>query len=135
MGLNSSLWLRKRVIKNSQIVYNRNILLNVLDAKFQVLFIFCSRLFLEEALRLFGLGPNCGHFGGFGDNNSGKQHIELKFWPQVVFIVVQILFKAFWKTRIQRQEIYTKFQFLVQLWPQFTPWRLPKSKIAIWLSK
>ena len=49
----------------------------------------------------FGVGPNCGHFGGFGGNNSSTQHhIELKFWPLVVLIFVQILFKAFWKTWI-----------------------------------
>ena len=69
-----------RVSRNSQIVYNRNILLNVLDAKFQFLCIFCSRLYLEEALRLFDLGLNCDHFDGFGGNSSSKQHhIELKF--------------------------------------------------------
>ena len=48
----------------------------------------------------FGLGPNCGNFVGFGSDNSSKQHIELKFWPLVVLIFVQILFKVFWKTRI-----------------------------------
>ena len=83
------LWLRQWVIRNSQI------------AKFQFLCIFCSWLYLEEAIRFFGLGPNCGHFGGFEGNNSRKQHhTELKFWPLVVFIFVQILYKAFWKTWI-----------------------------------
>ena len=33
------------------------------------------------------------------------------------------------------EKAYPKFEFLVQLWPQFAPWRWPKSKIAIRLSK
>ena len=38
---------------------------------------------------------------GFGGNNSSKQRqIELKLWPQVVPMIVQMLFKAFWKTLI-----------------------------------
>ena len=62
---------------------------------------FCSRFYLEEPLCFWGLGPNCHHFCEFGGNNSSKRHhIELKFWPQVVLIVVQIAFKAFWNTRI-----------------------------------
>ena len=74
------MWLCQRVIRNSQMVYNRNIRLNVLDAKFQFLFSFFSRLYLEEALHFSGLGPNCGHFGGFGGNYSSIQHhIERKF--------------------------------------------------------
>ena len=81
--------------------FYRNIPLHVMDAKFQFLCICYSRLYLEEALRVFGLGPNCAHFGGFWSNNSSKQHqIELKFWPQVALIVVQTLLKAFWKTRL-----------------------------------
>ena len=82
-------------------VYNRTIRLHVLDAKFQFLWICCSRLYLEEALRFFSLGPNCAHFGGFWGNNSSKHiQIEVKFWSQVVLIVVQILIQAFWKIRI-----------------------------------
>ena len=37
---------------------------------------------------------------GFEAITSKQHQIELKFWPQVVLIVVQILFKAFWKTQI-----------------------------------
>ena len=106
---NCPLWLRQRVIRNFHIVYkvyNRNIPLHVLDAKFQFRCICRSQLYLEEALRFFDLGLNWTHFvGGFfwreEGNNSSKQHqIELKFWPQLVLIVAQMLFKAFWKTRI-----------------------------------
>ena len=56
LGLNFPLWSRQRVIRNLHIVYYRNISLNVLDAKFQFLFIFCSHFYLEEALRFPGLG-------------------------------------------------------------------------------
>ena len=43
-------------------------------------------------------GPILGVFVG---NSSSKQRlIKLKFWPQVVFIFVQIPFKAFWRTEI-----------------------------------
>ena len=34
-----------------------------------------------------------------------------------------------------RDRTYPKYEFLVQLWPQFIPWRWPKSKIAIVLSR
>ena len=44
------------------------------------------------------IGPT---FGAFEGNTSSKElKIKLIFWSQVVLIVVQILFKAFWKTRI-----------------------------------
>ena len=69
LGLNCPLWLRQRVIRNSHIVYNGNIPLHVLGAKFQFLCICSFWLYLEEALRVFGLGPDCAHFGGFWSNN------------------------------------------------------------------
>ena len=52
----------QRLIRYSRIVYNGTISLPVLDAQFHFLCICCSRLYLEEALRVFGLGPNCTHF-------------------------------------------------------------------------
>ena len=74
LGLNFPLWSRQRVIRNLHIVYYRNISLNVLDVKFQFLFIFCSHFYLEEALRFPGLGLNCINFVRYWDNNSCKQH-------------------------------------------------------------
>ena len=69
LGLNCPLWLRQGVIINSHIVYNENIPLHVLGAKFQFLCICSFCLYLEESLRVFGLQPNCAHFGGFWSNN------------------------------------------------------------------
>ena len=74
LGLNCPLQSYQSVVRNPQIVYNWNILLNVLNTKFQFLRIFCSRLYLEEVILFVGLGPNCNHFVGFGDKNSSKQH-------------------------------------------------------------
>ena len=52
-------------------------------------------------------GPILGVFVG---NSSSKQRlIELKFWPQVVFIVVQIPFKAFWRNEISTVTGLPKF--------------------------
>ena len=39
--------------------------------------------------------------GGLGGNNSSKElQIELIFWSQVVLIVAEMSFRAFWKTQI-----------------------------------
>ena len=46
-----------------------------------------------------------------------------------------MLYQTFGKLEfLQRWGMYTKFQCLVQLWPQFSPWRRLKPKIAKWLS-
>ena len=104
LGLNWPLCPHKKVIRNSHIVHKRNIPLHVLDANFQFLCICRSRLYLEETTMFFWFRTQLGPFWGFfgGGNNSSKQttQIELKFWPQVVLIVVQIQVKAFWKNRI-----------------------------------
>ena len=84
----------------------------------------------------FFLGGEGGRGGEFGNNNSSKQRqIELNFWPQVVLIVVQMPFKGFWKTRIFTKNFskYLKsWVFLVQLDPQFTSWKWPKS-LSKWI--
>ena len=72
LSLNCPLLLRQKVNGNSHILYNRNILLHILDANFQFLCICCSRLYLEEALHVFVLELNCAHFRGFWSNNSSK---------------------------------------------------------------
>ena len=49
----------------------------------------------------FGSGPNWAHFWVFGAIIPVKKcQIELKVWPQVLLIVVQMLFESFWKIRI-----------------------------------
>ena len=105
--------------------------------KFQVTVIYCFRLYPEKTTTFFGSGPNFPYLWGIGGNKSRKQHqIELKLWPQVVFIVVPMSFEAFLKnSNFYWDMTYPKFEFLVQVWPQFTPWKWPKSKIAIGLSK
>ena len=76
-------------------------------------------------------------FWGSWDNNSSKQRpIELKFWPQVILIAAQMLFKAFWKIRIFAETVRTQsLNFWSNFHPKFTPWRWPESKIAMALSK
>ena len=64
-GLNCPLWLSQRINRYYHIVYNKNISLPILNAKFRFLCICCSRIYQEEALRFFGIEPNCAHFGGF----------------------------------------------------------------------
>ena len=58
-GINYSLRSCQRVIRNSHIAYNRTIYIYFLDAKFQLLGICCSRLYLEEAFSLvqYPIGP------------------------------------------------------------------------------
>ena len=97
-----------------------------------------SRLYLEETTTgFFDSGPNwvifsffilfylfiyLFHFlggwvvwgwlvGGWGGNNSSKQcQIELRYWPQVVLIILQMPFKRFWKTQIFTRILkYLKF--------------------------
>ena len=66
LGLNCPQWPHQRVIRNSHSLYNRNIPLNVLDAKFQFLWICCSGVYLEEAPRFFGLGADVSILVCFG---------------------------------------------------------------------
>ena len=97
LRLNCPLGPHQRVIRNSDIDYNRTIHLYFLDAKFQLLDICCSWLYREESF--FGSGPNWARFRGFGGNNSSKKcQIELKFWSQVVLIVVKMIFKRILKS-------------------------------------
>ena len=109
--------------------------------KFHLLGICWSRLYLEETATFFWFRTHWVLFCRVGrresgDNNSSKQrHIELKFWPQAVLIVVQMPFKGFWKTRIFTKNFskYLKsWVFLVQLDPQFTSWKWPKS-LSKWI--
>ena len=89
----------------------------------------------KKQLHFFRFRTQLAHFRGFWGNNSSKQcQIELKFWLKVGLIVAPVPFKAFCKTRIFTETGCTQM-FLVQLWPQFTHWRWPKSKTAIGLSK
>ena len=53
----------------------------------------CSQ---RKPQRFFGSGPIWTHLEVLGANNFSKQRlIGLKFWAQVVLIVVQMPFKAF----------------------------------------
>ena len=132
---------RQRVITNSLIGFNMTIHLYFLDFKFQLLNICYFDFSQKKPLRFFGSGPIWAHFGifflgggGGGGNDSYKQRlIELKFWPQVVFIVVQMPFKVFWRTQFFTVTGVTKILVLVKLWPIFVPWRWQKPKIAIGL--
>ena len=124
-GLNCPQWSCHKPIRNSHIVYvyNRTIHLQVLDTQFQFMCICCSRPCLD-------LGPHCVHFGGFWGNNSSKRHyIELKFWTQVVLIVVQIPFQAFWKARsfTERGNVHKVSVFGPTLTPIY-PLKLAKIK-------
>ena len=57
-----------------------------------------------------GVGAGWSGWIGFGGNKSSKQcQIELKFWLRVVLIVVQILFKGFWKDPIFTENFYSSF--------------------------
>ena len=58
-----------------------------------------------------------GPFSWVQGNNSGKKRqIELKFWPQAVFIIVQIPFKEFWKSQIFTEKGRTQN---VSFWSNF----------------
>ena len=144
LGINCSLRPRQRIIRNSHIAYNMTIHLYFLDAKFHFLDI-CWRpdwphflifyFILFHSISFFG---HLGRGGGFRDNNFSKQcQIERKFCPQVVLIVVQMIFKRFWKALVFTENFKStqSFKFSVQLRPQFTSWRWPKPKITIRLSK
>ena len=105
LGINCPLGPRQRIIRNSDIAYDRTIHLYFLHAKFQLLSICCSQLYLEETTKVFlvqdPIGPNFLFSNSFyfiyfyrawgvgwgvgvgwevGSNNSSKQcQIELKF--------------------------------------------------------
>ena len=101
IGSNCPLVPLLNVIINCHLAYDTTI---HLDAKFQLLGICCSRLYPKETITFFGSGLNWAHLGGSGCNTSSKElQIELIFWLQVVLIVVQMSFKAFWKTRISTE--------------------------------
>ena len=120
MGLNCPLGLHQRVIRNSHITYNRAIHLYFLDAKLQLQGLCCSRFYLEKTTTFFCSGPNSAHFGRFESNNFSKQcQIELKFWPQIVLIVVQMPFKGFWKDRIFTENFYSTQS--LSFWFYFSP--------------
>ena len=75
---------------------------------------------LKKLQCFFDSGPNWAHFGGFRANNSSKHcQIELKFWPQVVLIVVQMPFKGFWKARIFTENFYCTQS--LSFWSDFDP--------------
>ena len=98
---------RQRVIRNFHIAYNRTIHLYFLNAKFHPLRDCFSRLYIEE-IALFWFRTQLGPFLEVWDNNSSKQRqIERKFWPQIVFIVLQMIFKWFWKARIFTENFYS----------------------------
>ena len=114
----------EKVIRNSHISYNRTIHLYFLDAKFQLLGICCSGLYLEEtttfflfrtqldlfcfilfySIFFFGGGGSewvwGGEAGGLENNSSKQRQNELTFCPQVVLVVVQLPFKGFRKAII-----------------------------------
>ena len=72
----------------------------------------------------------------WGNNSSKQRQIELKFLPRGDLIALQMPLKEFWKSQIFTETERTqKFEFLVQLRPQVNPWRRPKPKIAIDLSR
>ena len=62
LSLNWLLGLRQRVIRNPQVAYNRTIYLYFLDAKFQLLGIFCSLFYLEKTTTFFSVQDPIGPF-------------------------------------------------------------------------
>ena len=76
-------------------------------------FIFYFILFIYLFISFFGgMGSvRMVGWGGGGGNNSSKQcQIELRYWPQVVLIILQMPFKRFWKTQIFTRILkYLKF--------------------------
>ena len=80
-------------------------------------FILCIFLFIYVFIYLYvfgggewGVGAGWSGWIGFGGNKCSKQcQIELKFWLRVVLIVVQILFKGFWKDPIFTENFYSSF--------------------------
>ena len=59
---------------------------------------FFNSYFILFYLFYFSFGVEGMGCGFVGNNSSTQQQTELKFWPQVVFIV-QIPFKGFWKAQ------------------------------------
>ena len=57
--------VRTKVLRETQTVYNRNLSLHVLGAKFQFLCICCSRFYLEETTTFFWLSAQLGSFWVF----------------------------------------------------------------------
>ena len=121
---------------HQKLVYNRTFHLYFLGVKFQLLGICCSRLYPEERT-VFWFMTLLGSFWWVWGNNSSKQHqIGLTFWPRGVLIVLcKCHLNHFDDLKFFRDRTYSKFEFLVQLWPKFTSGRWPKSKIAIGLSR
>ena len=99
LGLNCPLVPLLKVIIHSHLAYNATF---HPDAKFQLLVICCFRLYLKETIKFFWFRTQFGpFFEGLEAIALVKKHqIKMIFWPQVVDIVVQMSFKAFWKTRI-----------------------------------
>ena len=81
----------------------------------------------------FGSGTYCVYFGGFWGNNSSKQpQIELKCRPQVVLIVAQVPFKAFWKARIFTETGRTKIWVFDPTLTLIYPLKMAKIKNSQW---
>ena len=132
--------LCQRVIRNFHIPYNRTFHLYFLDAKFQLLGICRCQSYPEDKLS-FWFMTLLGPFWWVWGNTSSKQiQIELKFWLSGVLIVVQTALKAFWKSQIftetaLNQDLTQNLSFWSNCDAQFIPWRWPRSKIAIGLSR
>ena len=57
--------------------------------------VFATLDFTQKKQRFFGSRHSCAHLGDINSSEQGQ--IELKFWPQVDFMVVQIQLKRFEK--------------------------------------
>ena len=80
---------------------------------------------VQDPIWLFFLGGG-GWAGGVGGNiyiSSKKCHIDLKFWPQVALIAVQMSFKLFLKIWIFLGAGHTQN---VSFWSSFDPNLLPE---------
>ena len=100
MGLNCTHVLCQKVIRNSHMTYNRTFQQYFLDAKFQPLGICCSQLYPKETTIFWFVTLLDSFYWVWGNNSSKQCQIELKLWPRGVFIVVQMPFRAFWKSQI-----------------------------------
>ena len=112
---------RQRFIRNSHIAYNRTIHQYYLNAKFHFLGNCRYWLYPEEITTFFWFRIHLGQFLDFlraitPVNNVSKT--DLKFWLQIVLIVVQKLFKAFWKIRISTETGRTQS---LSFWSNFNP--------------
>ena len=128
----------QRVIRHSHIAYNKTIHLDFLDTKFHLPGICRSRLYSEEASTFFGSGPNLAHFGGYFGAITLVNNMKLNwnFDHGSSHSCINAIYSILKNSNFYRDRTHPKFEFLVQLWSPFTPWKWPKSKkVNIFIEK